>query len=110
MPSRRPDPDELLARVEEEERRAARGKLTIFFGAAPGVGKTYEMLQTAHAKRREGIDTVIGIIETHGRKDTDALVAGLDIVARRKTEYNGHDERRVDVRRRPIAHHRRSDP
>src|ERR1700729_1362273 len=82
----RPSPEALLQQAGQE----GRGRLKIFLGAAPGVGKTYEMLQTAHAKCQEGVDTVVGIVETHGRKDTDALVAGLDIVPRHKTEYNGH--------------------
>jgi two-component system sensor histidine kinase KdpD len=89
----RPSPEALLQQAEQERR----GRLKIFLGAAPGVGKTYEMLQTAHAKSREGVDTVIGIVETHGRKDTDALVAGLEIIPRRKTEYNGHTLEEMDL-------------
>jgi len=68
----RPSPEALLQQAERE----GRGRLKIFLGAAPGVGKTYEMLQTAQAKLREGVDTVIGVVETHSRKDTEALVAG----------------------------------
>src|SRR5580704_10405818 len=97
----RPSPEALLHQAEQE----GRGRLKIFLGAAPGVGKTYEMLQTAHAKSREGVDTVIGIVETHGRKDTDALVGGLEIVPRRRADYNGHtlDEMDLDaiLARRP---------
>jgi two-component system sensor histidine kinase KdpD len=89
----RPSPEALLQQAEQE----GRGRLKIFLGAAPGVGKTYEMLQTAHAKVREGVDTVVGIVETHGRKDTDALVAGLEIVPRRKTEYSGHALEEMDI-------------
>ena len=89
----RPSPDALLQQAEQE----GRGRLKIFLGAAPGVGKTYEMLQTAHAKLREGVNTVIGVIETHGRKDTDALVAGLEIVPRRKIEYSGHILEEMDL-------------
>ena len=60
----RPDPDALLARVSEDEKRAQRGKLTIFFGAAPGVGKTYAMLESARFEREDGRDVVVGIVET----------------------------------------------
>jgi two-component system sensor histidine kinase KdpD len=89
----RPSPEALLHQAEQE----ARGRLKIFLGAAPGVGKTYEMLQTAQAKRREGVDTVIGVVETHGRKETEALVAGLEIVPRRKVEYSGHVLEEMDL-------------
>jgi two-component system, OmpR family, sensor histidine kinase KdpD len=89
MADRRPDPDALLARVHEEERRAARGKLKIFFGASPGVGKTYAMLEEARVKRREGVDVVVGVVETHGRPETAALLEGLDLLPRRPIEYRG---------------------
>ena len=97
----RPSPEALLQQAKQE----GRGRLKIFLGAAPGVGKTYEMLQTAHAKAREGVDTVIGVIECHGRKETEALLTGLEIVPRRKTQYAGHtlDEMDLDaiLQRRP---------
>jgi two-component system sensor histidine kinase KdpD len=97
----RPSPEALLHQAEQE----GRGRLKIFLGAAPGVGKTYEMLLTAHAKSREGVDTVVGIVETHGRKDTEALLTGLEILPRRQTEYNGRtiDEMDLDaiLARRP---------
>ena len=89
----RPSPEALLHQAGQE----GRGRLIIFLGAAPGVGKTYEMLQTAHAKRREGVDTVIGIVETHGRKETEALLAGIEIVPRRTAEYNGHVLEEMDL-------------
>jgi two-component system, OmpR family, sensor histidine kinase KdpD len=85
----RPNPDTLLQRVEEEERRSRRGKLTVFFGAAPGVGKTYAMLEAARDKRREGGDVVAGIVETHGRAETGALLEGLDVLPRREIAYRG---------------------
>src|SRR5574337_238543 len=85
----RPDPDALLARVKEEEARQARGKLKIFLGAAAGVGKTYAMLEAAHARRAEGVDVVIGWVDTHGRAETEALIKGLEILARRPIEYHG---------------------
>ena len=72
---RRPHPDALLARVTEEEAKARRGRLKIFFGASPGVGKTYAMLEEARVKRREGVDVVVGVVETHGRAETAALAA-----------------------------------
>jgi two-component system sensor histidine kinase KdpD len=90
MPNDRPNPDELLHRVVEEERRAERGKLTIFFGAAPGVGKTYAMLEIARSEmEREKRDVVAGVVETHGRYETGALVLGLELLPRRKIEYKG---------------------
>jgi two-component system sensor histidine kinase KdpD len=85
----RPDPEELLARAKEEERRAKRGKLTIFFGAAPGVGKTYSMLEEARELMTEGRDVVVGLVEAHGRYDTAALVLGLELLPRRKIQH-GH--------------------
>ena len=69
----RPSPEALLEAARREERRV--GKLRIFVGAAPGVGKTYEMLQQAQARKKDGYDIVVGIVETHGRKDTEALLA-----------------------------------
>src|SRR5512135_1580789 len=85
----RPDPDELMRRVHAEEERRREGQLKIFFGAAPGVGKTYAMLEAARQKRSEGVDVVIGIVETHGRKETAALVEGLAAIPRRPREYRG---------------------
>lgn len=97
MTERRPDPDELLARVTEEERRAARGKLTIFFGAAPGVGKTYAMLEAARFEREDGRDMVVGIVETHGRYDTGALLPGLEILPRKKLSHKGIPLEELDL-------------
>jgi two-component system sensor histidine kinase KdpD len=97
----RPSPDALLQQMGRE----ARGRLKVFLGAAPGVGKTYAMLQTAQARRREGADVVVGVVETHGRKDTEALLEGLEIIPRWRTEYKGRwlDEMDLDaiLRRRP---------
>ncbi|HWV47154.1 MAG TPA: sensor histidine kinase KdpD [Nitrospira sp.] len=89
MHSQRPDPDVLLKRVQAEEARRVEGKLKIFFGANPGVGKTYAMLETAHEQRRDGVDVVIGVVETHGRVETQALVNGLEVVPRRAVEHRG---------------------
>ena len=87
IPGCRPDPDTLLARVQDEERQKNRGKLKIFLGYIAGVGKTYEMLQAAHLRKRDGIDVRIGYIETHGRVETEALVKGLEIIPRKLIEY-----------------------
>ena len=86
-PDRRPSPDALLAELRREG--GGRGRLKIFLGAAPGVGKTYEMLTTAHARRREGIDVAVGVVETHGRAETEALLAGLEVLPRRRVPYHG---------------------
>ncbi len=89
MADQRPDPDALLARVQAEEAKQARGRLKIFFGAAPGVGKTYSMLEAARKAGKEGADVVIGYIEPHCRPDTQALVLGLDILPRLEIPYHG---------------------
>ena len=97
MEDRRPDPDELLAKVERDQAKAKRGRLKIFFGAAAGVGKTYAMLQAAKERRAENIDIVIGLVETHGRKETAALLDGLDILPSRRIEYRGTTLREFDL-------------
>src|SRR5499426_3098711 len=89
MQDNRPDPDTLLARVQEEETHQGRGKLKIFFGATAGVGKTYAMLEAAHARRKEGVDVVVGWVDTHGRAETEALLAGLEMLPRRSVAYRG---------------------
>jgi two-component system sensor histidine kinase KdpD len=89
MTARRPDPEALLAKVREEERRAGRGRLKIFFGAAPGVGKTYAMLEAAQARVREDVDVLVGVVETHGRPETAALLEGLPSLPRRPVDYRG---------------------
>ncbi len=89
MVARRPDPDELLARVRAQESIDKRGRLTIFFGAAPGVGKTYTMLEAARVEIDQKRDVVIGIVETHGRYDTGALLMGLEMLPRRSLEHRG---------------------
>ncbi len=100
---RRPSPDALLAEAHREGGR--RGRLKIFLGAAPGVGKTYEMLTAARARLQEGLDVVGGVIETHGRAETEALVQGLALIPRRKVDYKGGtlDEMDLDavIARRP---------
>src|SRR5246127_5988549 len=99
----RPSPDALLAQAQREE--GATGKLKIFVGAAPGVGKTYKMLEEARAKRKDGVDVVVGVVETHGRAETEALLAGLEVIPRRRVEYRGRTLEEMDldavVARRP---------
>jgi two-component system sensor histidine kinase KdpD len=91
----RPSPEALLEAARREESKA--GRLKIFVGAAPGVGKTYEMLQTAGAKRNEGVDVVVGVVETHGRKETQALLEGLEVIPRRRLEYRGPWLEEMDI-------------
>jgi two-component system, OmpR family, sensor histidine kinase KdpD len=93
----RPSPEALLEAAHREERR--RGRLKIFLGAAPGVGKTYEMLATARARRREGVDIVVGVVETHGRRETEALLEGLEIVPRARIDYKGRELTEMDLDR-----------
>ena len=85
----RPDPDLLLAHVLNEERQKKRGRLKIFLGYVAGVGKTYEMLNAAHLRKKEGLNVRIGYIETHGRAETEALLIGLSIIPRKIVEYRG---------------------
>ena len=93
----RPDPDALLARLNAEESRARQGRLRVFFGFAPGVGKTFRMLQVARTLVEEGSDVVVGVIETHGRYDTAALMLGLDILPPRVVEYRGRRLTELDL-------------
>src|ERR1700737_154462 len=93
----RPNPDEILARLKREETAASRGKLKIFFGMSPGVGKTYAMLQAAQQKLQQGTEVVIGIVETHGRKETEALLEGMPIMPRTQLEYRGTKLEEMDL-------------
>src|SRR5215470_3706985 len=93
----RPDPEALLAEVKAQEAAARRGRLRIYFGAAPGVGKTYAMLAAARALRDEGRDVVVGIVETHGRRETDSLAAGLEILPRAKRALQGRTVDEFDL-------------
>ena len=85
----RPDPDALLASLQSGEAKARRGRLKVFFGMCPGVGKTYAMLQAAQQKTKQGVEVVVGVVETHGRKETEALLEGLAILPRAQLEYKG---------------------
>src|SRR4030088_120446 len=93
----RADPDKILARLKREETESARGKLKIFFGMSPGVGKTYAMLQAAQQKLQQGTEVVIGIVETHGRKETEALTEGMPIMPRSQVEYRGTSLTEMDL-------------
>ena len=118
MAEQRPTADALLARIKEQDR----ARLRIYIGAAPGVGKTYEMLQEAHALRARGLDVVIGFVETYGRADTEAQLKDLEAIPRRddriSRRHDGGDGRRRDRaaqaagvrRRRARAHERAGQP
>jgi two-component system sensor histidine kinase KdpD len=93
VPDQRPTADALLARMKEQDR----ARLRIYIGAAPGVGKTYEMLQEAHALRSRGLDVVVGLVETYGRRETDAQLKDLEIVPRRTIAYRGVTMEEMDV-------------
>jgi two-component system, OmpR family, sensor histidine kinase KdpD len=93
----RPDPDAILARMKRDETAATRGKLKIFFGMSPGVGKTYAMLQAARQKQADGCEVVVGIVETHGRKETEALLEGMPIMPRIQVEYRGTTLTEMDL-------------
>lgn len=97
MANERPDPDALLAQLEAEQARAQRGKLKIFFGASPGVGKTYAMLSAARQQVLQGVDLVVGIVETHGRTETAVLTDGLELLPRKEVEYRGHTLKEFDL-------------
>jgi two-component system sensor histidine kinase KdpD len=90
---RRPRPEALLQAARQE----SRGRLKIFLGAAPGVGKTYEMLQSARAKRADGVDVVVGVVETHGRRETQALLESLEVIPKRRIDYKGRVLEEMDL-------------
>src|ERR1700742_873646 len=94
-PEQRPSPDALLEAAEREDSRA--GKLKIFVGAAPGVGKTYEMLQQARVRKRDGYDVFMGEVETHGRRETEALLKVFEAFPRRNLEYKGQQIDEMDL-------------
>src|SRR5215467_9962802 len=93
----RPNPDELLAQMKRAEAESGRGKLKIFFGMSPGVGKTYAMLQAARQKQTQGCEVVVGIVETHGRKETEALLEGMPIMERLQVDYRGTKLTEMDL-------------
>src|SRR5258708_6902980 len=89
----RPSPESLLAKLKEGEQ----ARLRVYIGAAPGVGKTYQMLEDAHQFKRQGVDIVVAVVETHGREETAALVGDLDRVPMRRIEYRGVTLEEMDV-------------
>jgi two-component system sensor histidine kinase KdpD len=97
MNDKRPDPDALLSRVKAAEQKRTRGKLKVFFGASPGVGKTYAMLEAARAQKAAGEDPVVGIVETHGRGETAALLEGLETLPALTVDYRGSKLREFDL-------------
>lgn len=105
MNEMRPDPDQVLARVDAEAARARRGKLRIFFGAAAGVGKTYSMLEAARSVRASGVDIVIGYVEPHGRVETERLLEGMEQLPKLAVRYRGIVRHEFDLdaglKRRP---------
>jgi two-component system sensor histidine kinase KdpD len=94
---KRPSPEAMLELARKEEVSEKRGKLTIYFGAAPGVGKTYAMLSDARLRKNEGIDVVVGYVETHGRAETDALLEGLEVIPPLRVKYMGIQLKEVDL-------------
>src|ERR1700753_1214343 len=94
-PDKRPSPEALLETARREHEQS--GRLKIFVGAAPGVGKTYEMLQNAHAKLKAGVDVVVGVVETHGRAETEALLTGLEVIPRKRISYRDQVLEEMDI-------------
>jgi len=97
MTDSRPDPDRLLAKLKDEEIQASRGKLKLFFGASAGVGKTYAMLSAARVQQQQGVDVVVGVIETHGRAETEALLAGLPKLELKELRYRDRVLKEFDL-------------
>src|ERR1700739_1690526 len=89
MADTRPDPDQLLEQIKEDEARARRGRLKIFFGASAGVGKTYSMLEAARGQQAAGTDVVVGYVEPHGRVETERLLEGLERLPPLPVSYRG---------------------
>jgi len=96
MAKQRPTPEELMARIKEEEQQQ-RGNLKIFLGAAPGVGKTYSMLEEARSKYKEGLDVIVGVVETHGRKEIEELLQDLEILPPQELVYRGKTLEEFDL-------------
>src|SRR5678815_1228039 len=89
----RPSPESLLARLSDGEQ----AKLRVYIGAAPGVGKTYQMLEDAHLLKKQGVDIVVAVVDTHGREDTKAMIGDLERVPMRRIEYRGVTLEELDV-------------
>src|SRR5262245_47673582 len=97
MQQKRPSPDEWLAAIRKEELETRRGKLRLFFGMSAGVGKTYAMLKAAQERKKAGVDVMVGLVETHGRVETEALLKNLPIIPRKKIEYRGTALEEMDL-------------
>jgi two-component system sensor histidine kinase KdpD len=97
MKDNRPDPEKLLKRIQEKEKQEQRGKLKIYLGAAPGVGKTHTMLEDAFDKRSQGLDVVVGIVETHSRSEIEFLLEDFEIIPRQQIEYHGQQLTEFDI-------------
>src|SRR5262249_41244751 len=93
----RPNPDALLAAIQSETAKKTRGRLKVFLGMCPGVGKTFAMLEAGQRELRAGRDVVIGYVETHGRKETDALTQGLSLIPRQLLDYRGVKFEEMDL-------------
>ena len=89
----RPDPDALLA----DARRQGRGRLKVYLGMAPGVGKTFEMLTDGKRRAADGVDVVVGVVETHGRKETEGLLDGMEVLPRHPVQYREHQLMEFDI-------------
>ena len=96
-PNYRPDPDDLLARIQAEEKQRERGRLKIFFGYAAGVGKTYAMLEAAHQRKAEGVDVVVGYVETHQRMETENMLRGLEVIQPKTITYRNIQLQEMDI-------------
>jgi two-component system sensor histidine kinase KdpD len=107
MADQRPDPDQLLDKIQRETEKCRRGRLKVFFGACAGVGKTYAMLSAARALRQQGADVVVGVAETHGRSETAVLLEGLEVLPPQSIQYRGRTLREFDLdgalRRKPAV-------
>lgn len=97
MTTPRPDPEQLLDKIRQDAAREQRGRLKIFFGASAGVGKTYAMLSSGHTLKQQGVDVVVGVVETHGRGDTMRILEGLEILPRKQVAYRGHTLPEFDI-------------
>ena len=93
----RPDPDALLAEMQRDEARVKQGRLFIFLGMCPGVGKTYAMLQAGRQRTKEGVDVLVGIVETHGRHETASLLEGMRVLPRKQLEHRSFMLEEFDI-------------
>jgi two-component system sensor histidine kinase KdpD len=96
-PDSRPDPDDLLGRIQAEDKQRAHGHLKIFFGYAAGVGKTYAMLEAAHQRKAEGVDVIVGYVETHNRAETEKMLQGLEVIPRQTITYRNIQLPEMDI-------------